>query len=62
MKRIEYSAIFQHQKTGNVSEEIIRVFAKDINSGFRKATAKALKRPAIDGWEIASLAFSQVTS
>jgi hypothetical protein len=59
MKRIEFKATTQHKTSGNVSEEIIPVHARDLNSGFRKAAKLATRQRE---WEIVSVAFWQVTS
>jgi hypothetical protein len=60
VKRIEYKATFQHRDTGHVYETVIATYARDINTGFRKATALALKE--LGRWEICSVQFWQVTS
>jgi len=61
MKTITYRAVFQNG-TGRVVEETFEVRAANINAGFRKATAQALRSSEGGRWEIHSLAFHAVTS
>lgn len=59
MKRIEFKITFAEGQ-----DEIVAVFARDINSGARKALALALKGVSSTNprWEFARLEFWQVTS
>ena len=59
MKTIMFTAVFQ-SASGHVSEHLIEVRARDINSGFRKATERALRKEPGGRWEIHSLTFSEV--
>jgi len=59
MKRIEYKITYCEG-----DEDIIAVFARDINSGARKALALALQGVSSTNprWEFARIEFWQVTS
>lgn len=60
MKEIEFHVRYQ-SPSGRPVDNAIDVVARDINSGFRKATDKAIK-DAARGWEIVRVEFWQVKS
>jgi len=59
MKRIEFKITFAEGDT-----EIVAVFARDLNSGAKKALARALKGVSSTNprWEFRCIEFWQVTS
>lgn len=60
MKRIEYRLHYSNANR-DPAEEVVAMFARDINSGFRKATDYAL-RDLAPKWELLKVEFWQVTS